>query len=84
MQKYREAVKDLRLAQSSDTAAGQITRKAVYLIGVCFLETGDVQAAGNQFDRNWTSCLRERPRPSPPRCKGRSWRGSRDITIWRW
>jgi TolA-binding protein len=51
LEKYQEAVKDLRLAQSSDTAAGQITRKAVYLIGVCFLETGDQRAAGNQFDR---------------------------------
>jgi tetratricopeptide (TPR) repeat protein len=50
-EKYQQAVKDLRLAQSGDTAAGQITRKAVYLIGVCFLETGDRRAAGNQFDR---------------------------------
>jgi tetratricopeptide (TPR) repeat protein len=50
-QKYQEAIKDLRLAQSSDTVAGQITRKAVYLIGVCFLEMGNQQAAGNQFDR---------------------------------
>ena len=38
-EKYQEAIKDLRLAQSSDTAAGQITRDAVYLIGICFLET---------------------------------------------
>lgn len=50
-QKYQEAVKTLRIAQGHDTLTTQATRKALYLIGVCFLELGDFRAALDQFTR---------------------------------
>ncbi len=54
LEKYQQAIQDLRLAQGNDTLVGPVTRKAMYLVGVCFLESGDLQAAGNQFDRTFT------------------------------
>lgn len=50
-EKYRAAIKTLQLAQGRDTLGTQATRKAMYLIGVCFLEMGDYRAAMGQFAR---------------------------------
>jgi tetratricopeptide (TPR) repeat protein len=50
-ERYEEAAKTLRQAQSQDTLGTQVTRRAQYLIGVCFLETGDYRAAAAQFER---------------------------------
>jgi len=49
--KYQTAVKTLRVAQGHDTLSTNATRKAMYLIGVCFQETGDYRAALAQFAR---------------------------------
>ena len=49
--KYHAAIKTLRLAQGHDTLAAQASRKAMYLIGVCYLELGDARAALSQFGR---------------------------------
>lgn len=49
--KYQEAIKTLRLAQGRDTLGTQATRKSMYLIGNCFLETGDDRATLDQFAR---------------------------------
>ena len=52
-QKYRTAIKTLRRAQGYDTLGIQATRKAMYLIGVCYLEMGGQyhSAALDQFAR---------------------------------
>ncbi len=50
-QKYEEAVQTLQLAQGRDTLSNHATRKAMYLIGVCFREIGDYRAALRQFVR---------------------------------
>jgi len=50
-QKYRQAIKTLQEAESRDTLAAQATRRATYLIGVCFLGLGDDRAALEQFER---------------------------------
>ena len=50
-EKYHAAIKTLRLAQGRDTLAAQASRKAMYLIGVCYLELGDARAALSQFAR---------------------------------
>lgn len=51
LEKYRAAIKTLRLAQAHDTLSAQASRKAMYLIGVCYVEQGDARAALNQFGR---------------------------------
>jgi tetratricopeptide (TPR) repeat protein len=48
---YQAAVKTLRVVQGSATVTTLAARKAMYLIGVCFLETGDRRAALAQFGR---------------------------------
>ncbi|OHB67138.1 MAG: hypothetical protein A2V70_11995 [Planctomycetes bacterium RBG_13_63_9] len=50
-EQYQTAIDTLRLAQARDTLTTQVTPKAMYLIGVCFLETGDYRAALDQFAR---------------------------------
>lgn len=50
-QKYRQAIETLRLAQGADGASSEVTRKTMYLIGVCLLESGDQRAAIAQFQR---------------------------------
>jgi len=51
LQKYQAAVNSLRLAQDRATLSTQAGRKAMYLIGVCLLESEDYRAALTQFDR---------------------------------
>ncbi len=48
---YEEAIKTFQLAQGRDTLRNHATRKAMYLIGVCFKEIGDYRAALRQFAR---------------------------------
>jgi len=48
------AIKDLRMAQGSDTLANEATRRSTYLIGVCYLDLGNVRAAVEQFNRTRT------------------------------
>jgi tetratricopeptide (TPR) repeat protein len=50
-EQYQAAVKTLRVVQGSATVTTLAARKAMYLIGVCFLETGDRRAALVQFGR---------------------------------
>lgn len=50
-QTYEQAVKELRKAEGHDTLSAQATRKAQYLIGLCFVETGESAAAAAQFER---------------------------------
>ncbi len=50
-EKYRAAIQTFRLAQGRDTLSLQASRKAMYLIGVCYLELGDLRAALSQFER---------------------------------
>lgn len=50
-EKYQAAIKTLRLAESRDTLGGDVSSKAMYLLGVGFAESGDVQAALAQFER---------------------------------
>jgi tetratricopeptide (TPR) repeat protein len=50
-EKYLEAIRTLRLAQTRDTLSNQATRKSLYLIGVCMSELGDQRAALGQFER---------------------------------
>ena len=49
--KLHAAIETLRLAQDRDTLAAQASRRATYLIGVCFLELGDDRGALSQFGR---------------------------------
>jgi tetratricopeptide (TPR) repeat protein len=49
--KYEQAINTLRRSLAGDNLATSVTRKALYLIGVCFLENGDPQAAAAQFER---------------------------------
>jgi len=53
-QKYQAAIQTLRVAEGRDTLRSQATRKAMYLIGVCFLESEDRRAALAQFERTRT------------------------------
>ena len=50
-QKYQAAVKVLRKARGYDTLDNQATRKAMYLIGICFLEMGDRRSSLEEFSR---------------------------------
>jgi len=50
-QEYQAAIKALRHAQGRDTLSNKANRKAMYLIGVCFLELGDYRAALAQLAR---------------------------------
>jgi len=58
VEKYYAAIKTFRLAQGQDTLAAQATRKAMYLIGVCYLELGDDRAALEQFGRTRDKYIR--------------------------
>ena len=49
--KYQQAIKTLRVAQGLDTLSNRATRKAMYLIGVCFQQLDDYRAALRQFAR---------------------------------
>jgi TolA-binding protein len=49
--KFQEAIKTLRLAESRTAAGNDVMRRAQYLIGVCFMESGDNRAANDQFIR---------------------------------
>jgi len=50
-QKFQQAIQTLRRAQGRDTLSIHATRKAIYLIGICFRELDDHPAALNQFAR---------------------------------
>ncbi len=50
---YRAAIKTLQRAQGRDTLSTQATRKAMYLIGVCYLQLGDYRAALARFSRTY-------------------------------
>ena len=52
--KYESAIESFREAQGSDTLNNVATRRAMYLIGVCFLEMGNYRAAADQFKRTQT------------------------------
>ncbi len=49
--KYSEAIKVLIQAQGRDTLSTQATRKAMYLIGQCYLQREEYRAALAQFGR---------------------------------
>jgi len=51
LEKYQAAVKMLRVAQSRDTLAAQVSGQAMYLIGVCLLHSGEDRAAWAQLSR---------------------------------
>ncbi|MFW6124519.1 MAG: tetratricopeptide repeat protein [Pirellulales bacterium] len=48
---YRKAIEMLRVAQGLDTLTNRATRKAMYLIGLCFERLEDHRAALKQFAR---------------------------------
>lgn len=50
-QKYRQAIQTLRSAQEAAGLGSDVTRKAMYLVGLCLLESGDARAATPQFQR---------------------------------
>jgi tetratricopeptide (TPR) repeat protein len=50
-QKYRTAIAMLRRAQTRDTVTNQATRPAMYLTGLCLVETGDDRNALSTFMR---------------------------------
>jgi TolA-binding protein len=50
-EKYQEAIKTLRLAESRAELGSGPMRQSMYLIGVCFMEMGDTRAANDQFTR---------------------------------
>ncbi|MBN2291641.1 MAG: tetratricopeptide repeat protein [Pirellulales bacterium] len=52
--KYEAAIECFREAQGSDTLNNVATRRAMYLIGLCYLEMGNFRAAVNQFKRTQT------------------------------
>ncbi len=52
--KYESAIESFRKAQGSDTLNNIATRRAMYLIGLCFLEMGNYRAAADQFKRTQT------------------------------
>jgi TolA-binding protein len=54
-EKYQAAIKTLRLAESRAAAGSEALRQAMYLIGVCFMETADHRAASDQFTRTHKS-----------------------------
>ena len=49
--KLQEAIQMLRVAQSDDTVKGKAVGQAMYLTGLCLLESGDSRAALEQFTR---------------------------------
>ena len=53
LEKYQEAIKMFRTAQSRATLSTQASRKAVYLIGICFKEMGDYARAMDEFARTF-------------------------------
>jgi TolA-binding protein len=53
LEKYQEAVEMFRTAQGRDTLSTQASRKAMYLIGVCFKELGDYARAMEEFARTY-------------------------------
>jgi len=55
-QKYQEALQTLRRAQDQERLSDPAVPKAMYLIGVCLVETGDSRGALNQFARMRTIC----------------------------
>ncbi len=48
-EQYAEALKLLRLAQTHDELGSPSTRRSQYLIGVCYSELGNFEAAAKQF-----------------------------------
>jgi len=48
---YQNAITTLRRAQGQDTISNEATRKAMYLIGICFQELGKYAEARDQFSR---------------------------------
>lgn len=48
---FQQAIALLREAQAADTLPNQSTRKAMYLVGICYLRLGQDEAALEQFDR---------------------------------
>jgi tetratricopeptide (TPR) repeat protein len=48
---YQAALATLRAVRSSPTVTTMAAREAMYLVGICFLETGDRRAALTQFSR---------------------------------
>ncbi len=50
-EKYQAGIKVLRKARGYDTLDNQATRKAMYLIGICFLEMGDRRSSLEEFSR---------------------------------
>ncbi|MCA9100217.1 MAG: tetratricopeptide repeat protein, partial [Planctomycetales bacterium] len=50
-EEYREAVDVLSRAQAEDSLRSRITRKAAYLVAVCYYETGQYRAALDRFTR---------------------------------
>jgi TolA-binding protein len=48
---FQEAIQMLRVAQREDTVKGKAAGQAMYLTGVCLLESGDSRAALEQFAR---------------------------------
>lgn len=49
--KRQEAIEVLRAAQGADTLAADVTRKAMYLVGLCLVEGDDLRGATAQFER---------------------------------
>jgi TolA-binding protein len=49
--KYEQAVKTLRLAETGAVPGSDAMRQAMYLIGVCFMDSGDPRAANDQLTR---------------------------------
>ncbi len=49
--KYQEAIAKLMQAERQGNASRQIARKAMFLIGQCWMESGNTAAALTQFDR---------------------------------
>lgn len=51
--KYKAAIATLRRAQNRGTERDRVTRRAMYLIGRCFLEMQELRAALSQFLKNF-------------------------------
>jgi tetratricopeptide (TPR) repeat protein len=48
---YQRAIELFRQAQAHDALASNTTRKAMYLVGVCYMETGNLAPAYEQLER---------------------------------
>ena len=69
--------------RGSRAATGsEAMRQAMYLIGVCFMETGDTRAANDQFTRTAQAFIRIRPKAWRPAFNKRSFRAGR-ATTWK-